>query len=63
VATGDHYFHHLPLLFVARLSVTCLKADQPLNSCALVIHRAWVSELDPPTLAELEQRMGLALAF
>lgn len=64
MASGDHYFHHLLLLFVVRLGVTCLKADQPLNSCALVIHRARVSELDPLTLAEPERRrMGLALAF
>lgn len=65
MAIGAHCLHHLLLLFVAKLGVTCLKADQSLNSCPLVIHRAWFSELDLLTLAKPEQRrrMGLAPLF
>lgn len=62
VTIGAHCLHHLLLLFVAKLGVTCLKAEQPLNPCPLVIHRAWVSELDLLTLSEPEQRRILGLA-
>lgn len=51
---------------VEELGVSCLKADQPLNSCTQPrVDRAWVSELDPQRLDEPEQpsRMGLACLF